>query len=144
MKGRCRFIAFVGVWLALPLLGMGANNEEIHRCVSAIDSIKSYDVTFRIGLLRYPDFNNLAKSENFPAVMEVRTNRDVFAVALGRRVEEEIGNDALHSLGVTRWGTARPGERSVPRVFCFTDSRRTYGHYVNPVTGDVLLADSVT
>lgn len=104
------------VLLFLPGLlqaGARAANDPVDHCVAAIGSIRSYDVTFRKG---YLVLDELASTE---------TNRDVFAIGLGRRHEECIGT-TNHSVGVLDLRTSRPDSVRCNYLFA-------YPYYINPV-----------
>ena len=101
---------------------MRAADDSIDRYVAAIGSIKSYDVTYRRLLFDLPD---LKKPETTPVVWLISTNRDVLAVGLGRRFEENIG-DTNHNIGILDLRTARPHEAVV-------NNYSSFSFYLNPI-----------
>jgi len=114
--------------------------NEIDRCVAAINSIKSYDVTFTIEHLSYPNCNNLAKPDA-PVVAATDTNRDVLAVGLGRRIERGVGNNETHTIGIIDWNTATTNGRPLAKALTFVLPGLTYYDYLNPPSGNFFLSD---
>ena len=105
--------------------GVRADDKLIDRCVAAIKSITSYDVTFRREVLDYIDLLDLKYSTNIPEVSFTQTNRDVFAIGIGRRFEEYIGT-TNHSMGVLDLRTARPD-------LAKCNTYQAYPNLINPV-----------
>jgi|ERR1035437_5961212 hypothetical protein len=122
---KCQIFSVSLFLLGLFQSGARAANEPIDRCVAAIGSIRSYDVTFRREVLDYIDLLDLKGTTNIPEVAFTQTNRDVFADGLGRRNEENIGT-TNHDVGVLDLRTARP-DLAMCNIY------RAYPFYINPV-----------
>jgi hypothetical protein len=138
MRKQRKFI-FLGCFF-LATSGFAGTSNEIDRCMAAINSIKSYDVTFTIQHLSYPNYNNLTKPDA-SVVAITDTNRDVLAVGLGRRIERGVGNNKTHTIGVIDWNTAITNGRPLAKALTFVLPGLTYYDYVNPPSGNFFLSD---
>jgi hypothetical protein len=118
--------------LALPLFGAGAAYNQIDGCVAAIDGIKSYDVKFRIDTVF--GFEESARHTT-------STNRDVFAIGLGRRIENGIGNEKEYRISAISWTAAIASGKPLPKAITLALPGLTYYDYLNPIVGDFFLAD---
>jgi hypothetical protein len=83
------------------------SNDLSGSYLQSLSRLRSFDVVSRVDILAFPDVENLKQQENTPVVIATETNRDVFAVNLGRRIERFVGDDILHDTGVIDWETAQ-------------------------------------
>lgn len=130
---------FLGCFF-LAMSAFAGTSNEIDRCVAAIDSIKSYDVTFTIQHLSYPNYNNLTKPDA-SVIATTDTNRDVLTVGLGRRIERGVGNNETHTIGIIDWNTAITNGRPLAKALTFVLPGLTYYDYLNPPCGNFFLSD---
>jgi hypothetical protein len=114
--------------LALPADGQGSTNDAIARFLKVMDGI-SYDATIAVDMLDYADGTPAT-----PEIVDIETNRDVFAVGFGRRLERSVkGKD--NGSGVIDWKTATSMRPRLARAFMVMLPGLTYLEYINPDTG---------
>jgi hypothetical protein len=149
---KCRnWILFSALILLSPLSVFGTDTNLPELCVGAISRVKSYDAQITVEMLIYSPSNTPGKKAP-PEVEFTMTNRDVFAVGFGRRVETFIGMESQHNVGVIDWKTAVDLEQKEvnSKPFLTAKPGYTYHDYFNPEAGvnggetGVFLADLLT
>jgi hypothetical protein len=115
----------------LPAEGQDATNDAVGRFLKAVDGIKSYDATIVVDMLDY------TQTPATPKIVDIETNRDVFAVGLGRRFERNVKGKSF-GIGVIDWKTATSTNSQLARALHIIMSGLTYLDYINPEAGDGL------
>ena len=127
--------------VSLPAYGFGSSFDSIKLYEAAIDEVKSYDVTFRIGFLEFPYFSDVKNEENPSSVWYTVTNRDVFAVGLGRRNEDNIWDVERHVISVIDWDSAVASGEPLARAITKSMPGLSYHDYLDPVVGDFFMSE---
>jgi hypothetical protein len=131
--------------LLLLLIGgfssLMAEDTPVSRCLTAIDTVKSFDVTLRLNLLVFPDSSNPEKPDNKSQVWATYTNRDAFAVGFGRRIETSIGDKSEHEVAQIEWKTAQSTKRPSASAINVSLPGLYYLEYVHPIVEEYFLTD---
>lgn len=135
---RIAFLISLFVVLAVPPV-VAETNNAVDLCVQAIEKIRSYDVTFALECLDYP---NSADGDNSPSRTGPYHTRDAFASGLGRRVEQFL-DTPIHSISVMDWQTANsdPDKRPASTAISYALDGNGYLDFVNPNCWGFFLVD---
>jgi hypothetical protein len=117
------------------------------RCAEGILKIRSYDVTYSLGTLNYPNPTEPDKPNVPTRDNTIENKRDVLAFGLGRRFEDFHGTD-LQITTVMDWKTASLRENLSPAVKVAAaltmlggGGGNSYLDYFNPNCSGFFLAD---
>lgn len=116
--------------------GRGADLGE--RCAQAISGVRSYDVTFALDHVYYPNPANQDESD-LPVTTVTTNNRDVLAFGLGRRVEGFVGTDE-HHIEIIDWESAGRRGRLSAHI-ANAPAGHGYLDFINPNCEGIFLAD---
>ena len=120
--------------LAMSIDGQTATNNPIALFQQSIHKIRSFDVTISVSdwNINVSDYERGTNSHS-PKIMAVETNRDVFAIGFGRRVERNWNGNPL-GISVIDWKTAVSLHEPLADVL-LSASGADYLAYINPHMG---------
>ena len=114
---------------ALSVDGQDSTSDAVSRYLRAVEGIKSYDAKISVSMLDY------TQNPAVPKIVDIETNRDVFAFGLGRRFERNVKGEPL-GIGVIDWKTATSINSRLGRALHVIMPGLTYLDYINPEPGD--------
>jgi outer membrane lipoprotein-sorting protein len=122
------------ITMLIAVSGMSVNGQNtpqnaVAQFQKAINGLKSFDASISVIMLDY------SQNQSNPKIVEVETNRDVFAVGLGRRFERNVSGEK-YGIGVIDWKTATSLNSRLANVLNVVSPGLSYLDFVNPSPGD--------